>query len=160
MIDVIKNGPEEERQKLAKENGKYYIVLDAMNPFYRRLMYQEVEKQYKDLISLAKLDKDNKVPSPRHLQPARWRRHDRHLRFRREGAARGGGDQDGGHSPRAGVAVRQATAAGGLRDAERPHVLLSLVRRPPARNLPEFRHERGARLPADHRRAGGCAARV
>ncbi|OAO16972.1 Poly(A)-specific ribonuclease PARN-like domain-containing protein [Blastocystis sp. ATCC 50177/Nand II] len=60
MIDVIKNGPEEERQKLAKENGKYYIVLDAMNPFYRRLMYQEVEKQYKDLISLAKLDKDNK----------------------------------------------------------------------------------------------------
>lgn len=62
MINVIKNGPEEERQKLAKENGKYYIILDAMNPFYRRLMYQEVEKQYKDLITLAKYDKDNKVP--------------------------------------------------------------------------------------------------
>lgn len=61
MINVIKNGPEEERQKLAKENGKYYIILDAMNPFHRRLMYQEVEKQYKDLILLAKYDKDNKV---------------------------------------------------------------------------------------------------
>ena len=72
MIDVIKNGPEEERQKLAKENGKYYIVLDAMNPFYRRLMYQEVEKQYKDLISLAKLDKDNKVPSPLPLHARTW----------------------------------------------------------------------------------------
>ena len=72
MIDVIKNGPEEERQKLAKENGKYYIVLDAMNSFHRRLMYQEAEKQYKDIISLAKLDKDNKVLFPLPLHARTW----------------------------------------------------------------------------------------
>lgn len=72
MIDVIKNGPEEERQKLTKENGKYYIVLDAMNSFHRRLMYQEVEKQYKDIISLAKLDKDNKVLFPPPLHARTW----------------------------------------------------------------------------------------
>ena len=69
MLNVIKNGPEEERQKLAKENGKYYIVLDALNPFYRRLMYQEVEKQYKDLVSIAKYDKDNKVGLCSSLHP-------------------------------------------------------------------------------------------
>ena len=61
MLEVIKQGTEEERSKLPTMNGKYYTVLDPVNSYFRRLLYQEIAKQYGSRLSVVKLEEDNKV---------------------------------------------------------------------------------------------------
>lgn len=42
-------------------DGSYYLVLDPLNAYYRRIIYQEVESGYGSLLSVVKLDMDNMV---------------------------------------------------------------------------------------------------
>lgn len=58
---MIKNGSEEKRQEIPQWEGKYYLVLDPVNSYIRRLYYQEIESTFGSLLSVVKLDEDNQV---------------------------------------------------------------------------------------------------
>ena len=60
-LEIIQKGSDEERQALSQCDGKYYLVLDPVNAYYRRLIYQEVEQTYGSLLTVVKLDEDNQV---------------------------------------------------------------------------------------------------
>ena len=60
-LDTIQNGTEEARKALNTMDGSYYLVLDPLNAYYRRMIYQEVESGYGNLLSVVKLDMDNMV---------------------------------------------------------------------------------------------------
>ena len=60
-INVIQKGSDEDRANLPQRDGKYYLVLDPVNSYFRRLIYQEAEGTYGKLLSVVKLDEDNKV---------------------------------------------------------------------------------------------------
>ena len=60
-IDIILKGSDEAKKDLSQENGKYYLILNPANAFIRRLLYQEIEAKYKSIVSVLKLDEDNKV---------------------------------------------------------------------------------------------------
>ena len=60
-MNIIRSGTEEERMKLPQWEGKYYLILDPMNSYIRRLCYQEIPETYGDLLSVMKLNEDNKV---------------------------------------------------------------------------------------------------
>lgn len=58
---MIRSGSDEKRQTLPIWNEKYYLVLDPVNSYIRRLCYQEIAATYGDLLSVVKLDEDNQV---------------------------------------------------------------------------------------------------
>ena len=60
-MKTIQEGSEEERASLKTMNGNYYLVLDPLSAFYRRLVYQEVESIYNGSLSVVKLEEDNQV---------------------------------------------------------------------------------------------------
>ena len=41
--------------------GKYYLVLDPVNSYYRRIFYQEIASVYGETVTVVKLDEDNQV---------------------------------------------------------------------------------------------------
>ena len=49
------------KKDLSQKDGKYYLILNPVNSFIRRLLYQEIETNYKSILSVFKLDEDNKV---------------------------------------------------------------------------------------------------
>ena len=60
-MNVIKNGPEEKRQELPQCDNKYYLILDPLNSYHRRICYQEIGSAYGSSISIVKLAEDNQV---------------------------------------------------------------------------------------------------
>ena len=63
----MKNGTASQKEELLQRDGKYYLVLDPVNSYYRRIFYQEIASVYGETVTVVKLDEDNQVFPAVHL---------------------------------------------------------------------------------------------
>lgn len=162
-LNTIQNGTDEARKALNTMDGNYYLVLDPLNAYYRRMIYQEVESGYGNLLSVVKLDMDNMVdvvgrchvgseeksPTPARdfQQGFREERQD----HRHQISPNQRDSESDRHSSDCRRDYRAKNPIGRIRNVPRFDVFVPLVHRSPSSNLPRIHFSSPQRLLLSHR---------